>query len=259
MPGVRYGPDIADDAAYVMNNLVDINRRYRETGKLPREFQKFAKLAREVFGVRESDIRKGKYGDLSRLAQYSSAGRSARGKAYQRAKLARSWRTKKIMKRGLRQEFQKRGEKPSGRAQSGVRKTSRGDAISGISGVERQGRGGATYLGRTKTKTFDKLADAAYARARRNKVQVGGARVTQATAASIDKLNIARTGKFLPGFDGQPFGGTGRRSGSSIRPPKSKTAAAASQAKRAKTVKGAGKPGRNSTARGGRSPKRPKK
>jgi|694.fasta_scaffold27483_8 hypothetical protein len=259
MPGVRYGPDIADDAAYVMNNLVDINRRYRETGKLPREFQKFAKLAREVFGVRESDIRKGKYGDLSRLAQYSSAGRSARGKAYQRAKLARSWRTKKIMKRGLRQEFQKRGEKPSGRAQSGVRKTSRGDAISGISGVERQGRGGATYLGRTKTKTFDKLADAAYARARRNKVQIGGARVTQATAASIDKLNIARTGKFLPGFDGQPFGGTGRRSGSSIRPPKSKTAAAASQAKRAKTVKGAGKPGRNSTARGGRSPKRPKK
>jgi hypothetical protein len=242
-----------------MNNLVDINRRYRETGKLPREFQKFAKLAREVFGVRESDIRKGKYGDLSRLAQYSSAGRSARGKAYQRAKLARSWRTKKIMKRGLRQEFQKRGEKPSGRAQSGVRKTSRGDAISGISGVERQGRGGATYLGRTKTKTFDKLADAAYARARRNKVQIGGARVTQATAASIDKLNIARTGKFLPGFDGQPFGGTGRRSGSSIRPPKSKTAAAASQAKRAKTVKGAGKPGRNSTARGGRSPKRPKK
>jgi hypothetical protein len=201
MPGVRYGPDIADDAAYVMNNLVDINRRYRETGKLPREFQKFAKLAREVFGVRESDIRKGKYGDLSRLAQYSSAGRSARGKAYQRAKLARSWRTK----------------------------------------------------------TFDKLADAAYARARRNKVQIGGARVTQATAASIDKLNIARTGKFLPGFDGQPFGGTGRRSGSSIRPPKSKTAAAASQAKRAKTVKGAGKPGRNSTARGGRSPKRPKK
>jgi hypothetical protein len=163
------------------------------------------------------------------------------------------------MKRGLRQEFQKRGEKPSGRAQSGVRKTSRGDAISGISGVERQGRGGATYLGRTKTKTFDKLADAAYARARRNKVQIGGARVTQATAASIDKLNIARTGKFLPGFDGQPFGGTGRRSGSSIRPPKSKTAAAASQAKRAKTVKGAGKPGRNSTARGGRSPKRPKK
>ena len=259
MPGVRYGPDIADDAAYVMNNLVDINRRYRETGKLPREFQKFAKLAREVFGVRESDIRKGKYGDLSRLAQYSSAGRSARGKAYQRAKLARSWRTKKIMKRGLRQEFQKRGEKPSGRAQSGVRKTSRGDAISGISGVERQGRGGATYLGRTKTKTFDKLADAAYARARRNKVQIGGARVTQATAASIDKLNIARTGKFLPGFDGQPFGGTGRRSGSSIRPPKSKTAAAASQAKRAKTEKGAGKPGRNSTARGGRSPKRPKK
>jgi hypothetical protein len=103
------------------------------------------------------------------------------------------------------------------------------------------------------------LADAAYARARRNKVQIGGARVTQATAASIDKLNIARTGKFLPGFDGQPFGGTGRRSGSSIRPPKSKTAAAASQAKRAKTVKGAGKPGRNSTARGGRSPKRPKK
>lgn len=244
MPGVRYGPDIADDAAYVMNNLVDINRRYRETGKLPREFQKFAKLARDIFGVKESDIKKGKYGDLSRLAQYSSAGRSARGKAYQRAKPAKNWRTKKIMKRGLRQEFQKRGETPSGRAQSGVRKVGRGDAISGISGVERQGRGGATYLGRTKTRTFDKLAEAAYARARRNKVQVGGARVTQANAASIDKLNIARTGRFLPGIDSSTFGGTGRRSGSTIRPPKSKTAAAASQAKRVKTVKTAGRGGK---------------
>lgn len=259
MPGVRYGPDIADDAAFVMNNLVDINRRYRETGKLPKEFQKFAKLARDIFGVSEANVRKGKYGDLSRLAQYSTAGRNARGKPYQRAKLAKSWRTGKIMKRGLRQEFQRRGESPSGRAISGVRKTGRGDAISGISGVESQGRGGATYLGRTKTKTFDKLADAAYARAKRNKAQVGGARVTQPNAASIDKLNIARTGRFLPGFEGQPFGGTGRRSGSSIRPPKSKTAAAASQAKRAKTVKGAGKTGKNSTARGGRGSSKPKK
>lgn len=252
MPGVRYGPDIADDAAYVMNNLVDINRRYRETGRLPKDFDKFARLANKVFGVKPSDLKKGKYGDLAKLASYSAAGRDSRGRAYKRGKLAKSWRTGKIMKRGLRQEFQKRGEAPSGRAQSGVRRAKGGDVISGISGVETQGRGGATYLGRTKTKQFDRLAEAAYARAKRNKI------IKQPNAAGVDKLNIARQGKYLPGIT-TDFGATSRRTGQTIRPPKSKTAAAAARAKTAKTVKTAGKAGKNSTSKsrtGGRAKKR---
>lgn len=252
MPGVRYGPDIADDAAYVMNNLVDINRRYRETGKMPKEFDKFARLANKVFGVKPSDLKKGKYGDLAKLASYSAAGKDSRGRAYKRGKLAKSWRTGKIMKRGLRQEFEKRGETPSGRAIRGVRKAGagkRGDIISGIPGVETQGRGGATYLGRTKTKQFDRLANAAYARAKRNKI------AKTSNAAGIDKLNIARQGKFLPNIT-ENFGATSRRTGATIRPPKSKTAAAGARAKTAKAVKTAGKGGKNSTARGAKAKQR---
>jgi len=252
MPGVRYGPDIADDAAYVMNNLVDINRRYRETGKMPEDFGKFAKLANKIFGVKPSDLKKGKYGDLAKLASYSAAGRDARGRAYKRGKQARSWRTGKIMKRGLRQEFQKRGETPSGRAKSGVRRTKGGDIIAGIPGVETQGRGGITYLGRTKTKQFDRLAEAAYARAKRNKL------IKTPNAAGVDTLNIARQGKFLPGITND-FGATSRRTGATIRPPKSKTAAAGARAKTKAAVKSAGKGGKNSTTRQPKAPAKPKK
>lgn len=249
MPGVRYGPDIADDAAYVMNNLVELNRKFRETGKRPKNYNKFERLAHKIFGVKPSDIKKGKYGDLAKLATYSTAGRDSRGRAYKRGKLAKSWRTGKIMKRGLRQEFIKRGETPSGRAARGVRKAGRGkkgDIISGIPGIETQGRGGATYLGRTKTKQFDRLANAAYARAKKNKI------TKTANAAGIDTLNIARVGKFLPG---PGWGGTSSRPGATIRPPKSKTAAAGARAKTKAAVKGAGKRGNNSTAKAPGKPK----
>ena len=244
MPGVRYGPDIADDAAYVLNNLVDSMRKYRETGKVDKKYTKFAKMASQIFGVSDRDIKKGKYGKLAELAQYSAGGISPyTGKAYKRSKLEKSWRTGKIMQRGVRQEFIKRGEDPSGRALKGVRR-GRGkrppDIIPGV-GTERQGRGGATYLGRSRTAKFVRLEQEALRRAKRNKVSIGGARVKKGNRSEIDSLNIARQGRFLPNVDAG-FGASSRRTGSTIRPPKSKTAARASQAKRVKTVKGAGKP-----------------
>lgn len=252
MPGVRYGPDIADDAAYVMNKLVDLNRQFRETGKYKTtEFNKFAKLADKIFGVKPADIKKGKYGDLAKLASYSLAGKDSRGRAYKRGKLAKSWRTGKLMKRGLRQEFIKRGETPSGRALSGVRMLpgKRGDITEGFVSPDKRAGGGSTYLGRTKTKQFDRLANAAYARAKRNKI------AKTANAAGIDTLNIARQGKFLPNIYAYTYGATSQRDGSTIRPPKSKTAAAGAIAKTKAAVKGAGKRGNNSTAKAPGKPK----
>lgn len=245
MPGVRYGPDIADDAAFIMNNLVqirDMRKKGQKIGKADsiRE-AKMLKLADDIFGVKQKDIDKGRFGELGALAQYSVAGRNPKGKPYSRAKAAKNWRTGKVMKRKLRDEYVIRGEGPKGR-QLGPDTP---DAF-----------GGATYLGRTKTKRFDALSAKAYRRARKNGVQVGRAKVRTSDAAGIDSLNIARTGPYLPGIDG-PRGSA--RTGSTIRPPKSKSAAKAGQRARAKNVKGAGKGAGNTSSTGPSKPKTPSK
>ena len=234
MPGVRYGPDIADDAAYVMNTLVELRNKMRGLkpgrklgGKDGREYDKMKKIANEIFGVRPSDIDKGRYGALGQLAQYSIAGRNPRGKAYNRSKAAKSWRTGRIMKRGVRQEFEKRGQRPGGR-----------EVLGTTPGKE----GGASYLGRTKTRKFDELANAAYARAKRKGY------IKEATAGAFDKVGvtgsggIARQGPRLPGI-GQAYGATSGKRGQSIRPPTPKSARTTSsrQSKRRRTVSTAGR------------------
>lgn len=246
MPGVRYGPDIADDAAYVMNTLVELRNRAKALGpgrKLNRrdstEYDKMKKIANEIFGVRPSDIDRGRYGALGQLAQYSTAGRNPQGRAYNRSKPAKSWRTKKIMKRGVRQEFEKRGQRPGGRE---------------IVGTMPMKEGGASYLGRTKTRKFDELANAAYARAKRRGYS------KTADAGGFDKIGvtgsggIARQGPRLPGI-GQSYGATSGRSGQSIRPPTPKSARTTSsrQSQRRRTVSTAGRTATTrSTARRGR-------
>lgn len=246
MPGVRYGPDIADDAAYVMNTLVELRQRMkslRPGRKLSeadgKEYDKMKKIANEIFGVRPSDIDRGRYGALGQLAQYSIAGRNPQGRAYNRSKPAKNWRTKKIMKRGVRQEFEKRGQKPGGRE---------------IIGTIPMKEGGASYLGRTKTRKFDQLADAAYARAKRKGY------IKEATAGAFDKVGItgsggiARQGPRLPGI-GQSYGATSGRPGQSIRPPTRKSAKTTSsrQSERRRTVSTAGRTETTrSTARRGR-------
>lgn len=246
MPGVRYGPDIADDAAFIMNNLVSLNAARKKAGKLTvkqsRDYDKFATLAKNIFGVSRRDVESNKFNDLGKLAQYSIAGRNPRGKPYSRSNLERNWRTGKIMQRGVRQEFEKRG----------------GVDTRAVSGAADAGRGGATYLGRTKTKKFTELSERAYRRAARNGVPVGKRMVKPKGASGIDSLNIARTGPMLPGIQGATYGGTSNRVGSSIRPPKAKSIARSNQRKREKTVKSAGRgKGRGSTtAKKPRTPKR---
>lgn len=237
MPGVRYGPDIADDAAYVMNTLVELRRTIPglKGAKLRDarvEQEKMKKIANEIFGVRPSDIDRGRYGALAQLAQYSIGGRNPQGKAYNRSKLAKSWRTKKLMKRQASVEFEKRGEKGGRQTVSSV----------GLGGAAERA-GGATYLGRTKTRKFDQLAEAAYARAKRRGY------IKESTAGAFDKAGgsggIARQGPRLPGV-GQAYGATGK-AGTSIRPPTRKSARgtarrqAAAEQRRAEKIAAEGK------------------
>jgi hypothetical protein len=226
MPGVRYGPDIADDAAFIMNNLVEIRNMRLKGQKISKADSireaKMLKLANGIFGVSERDIARGRFGEMGSLAQYSVAGRNSRGNPYKRSKLAKNWRTGKIMKRKLRDEFIIRGEGPKGRQ---------------LGPDTPDSSGGATYLGRTKTKKFDALAERAYRRSRRNGVQVGNARVRASNPASIDSLNIARSGPYLPGIDSP----RGSAKLGSIRPPKAKSAARGAQRARKSTVASAGR------------------
>lgn len=208
MPGVRYGPDIADDAAFIMNNLVTLNKRQRDLekkgktlGKADSSLQnKMAKLADGLFGVSRADIDQNKFGEMGQLAQYSSYGRSARGKAYKRSKMARNARTGKIRQREVAAEHKRRGADR---------------------GITQDASGGASYLGRTQTKKYTRLRDQAAQRAATNKLEIGRARVRGTNPEQIDNLGIARTGGSrvsTPGALGKnpnPLSKTG-----SLRPPK---------------------------------------
>lgn len=181
MPGVRYGPDIADDAAYIMNNLVSINKRQRElekkgkklTAKQGRDKDKLAKLASDIFDVSRADIDNNKFGDMGKLAQYSLYGKSTRGKAFKRSKLARNKRTGKIRQREIAAEHLRRSDQK-------VRR-----------GVTSDESGGASYLGRTKSKRFKELHNAAQARAVKNGVSHQGRTVKGPSRESVDNLGIA--------------------------------------------------------------------
>lgn len=208
MPGVRYGPDIADDAAYIMNNLVSINKRQRElekkgkklTAKQGRDKDKLAKLADGIFGVSRADIDQNKFGDMGKLAQYSSYGKSTRGKAFKRSKLARNKRTGKIRQREIAAEHKLRSE---------------GKVNRGLGGAGNGETGGASYLGRTKSKRFNELHNAAQARAVKNGVRHEGRTVKGNNRESVDNLGVANVRGGSLGRNAVGLSNTG-----SLRPPK---------------------------------------
>ena len=170
MPGVRYGPDISDDAAKIMNKLVDLQDKVSLTGKMLSKkdqaaFKKNADMARKMFGLSASDLKKRKFGDMGLLAQYSSDGRTLSGrkkvngkyvyKNAKRNKLASNWRTGKTMKRRASDEH---GDRRTAPRPSAGGKDNRRTLVS-TSGVAQVGKsvtnaGGATYLGRTAPKKF---------------------------------------------------------------------------------------------------------
>jgi len=217
MPGVRYGPDIADDAAYIMNNLVSINKRQRDlekkgkklTAKESRNKDKLASLADGIFGVSRADIDQNKFGDMGKLAQYSAYGKSTRGKAYKRSKMAKNARTGKIRQREIAAEHLRRSDN----------KVSRG--------LDSSSSGGASYLGRTKTKRFAALHDAAQARAAKKGVSYQGRTVRSNSQESIDNLGVANVSKGSLGRAAAGLSKTG-----SLRPPKQSSVARRNQGSR---------------------------
>lgn len=240
MPGVRYGPDISDDAAQIVDFVQEAQARIRRGLKLSKRdqsrYDSYKTVARQVFGVSNSNFDKGKLGDLSEMAKY--------GGSKPRSKLAKSWRTGGQMKKSVTREFEDRGT-PGGR-RAGSTKTPQD----------------AWYVGRTRSKKFRELEARAQKRMSRNGVTFGktkiGPRQTKPEnfLAQVDKLNIAKAGKSASDITNRPRGVTQvRKVGSPIRPPLPKSAARATQRARA----AAGKKAARGLAAGGKTGGRRKK
>lgn len=235
MPGVRYGPDISDDAAYVVDKVKELQAILRRGGRLNKrqttEYDNFAQYARDLFGVGRDRFDRGQLGELGEMARY--------GGSKSRSKLARSWRTGGDMKKSVAQEFADRG--------GGVRR-----AGSTKTPTE------AWYAGRTRPKKFRELEAKAQRRANRNGVKFGKASIAKGSVkpgtflAQTDKLNVAKVGPQASDIANRPRGiSTVRKTGASIRPALPKSVARAQQRARKKAVAGATKDLTNKGKKGG--------
>jgi hypothetical protein len=259
MPGVRYGPDISDDAAFILDSVKELQAKLRKGLTLSKDrkgkageatkLAQYKKLAKDIFGVSEKDFDRGRFGDLATMATY--------GGSKSRSKLAKSWRTGGQMKKSVTQEFVDRGV-PGGR-RAGSTKTP--DT--------------AWYVGRTRPKKFREIEGRIQRRLNRNGTSYGGVSVPPRGAkpdnflAAVDSLNITRArGKTntpaASDLTNRPRGvSRGARPGSSIRPPLPKSAIAAEKRRRAQsgTKKARELAGKGKGKSGGKpkAPKKPKK
>lgn len=235
MPGVRYGPDISDDAAFILDFVKDVQSRMRKGVTVPKRdrdrYDAFKKIAKDIFGVGEARFDKGKFGDLAEMARY--------GGSKGRSNMAINWRTGKPMKKGVTQEFVDRGV-PGGRKPGSSNRP-----------------GGAFYTGRTRSKGFREVEARTQRRMARNGATFGKVKIAPRSTkpdnflAQVDKLNITKARGGSSDFLNRPQGAPGpvRKPGQVIRPPLPKSAIrnAQKQAQRAKKVKEAGKPTKGKT------------
>lgn len=217
MPGVRYGPDVSDDAAYIMNQIVSLQDVEADLKRAGRKLSKrdSATLARNIkaaqtfFGVKASDIKKRKFGDMGTLAKYSMAGinlsrrkRGPDGKwVYQqskKAKLAKDPRKGGLYKKTVRDEHIDRGANPG---RTFTRPITKKDSAADIKITKESAKvGGGTYLGRTAPKPFLVARKRFYDRmSKKGAVSYGGAKARRVrNEDDLDKLNIAkREGKSI--------------------------------------------------------------
>lgn len=264
MPGVRYGPDISDDAAYIMNRIVslqDIEADLKKAGrKLSKRDAALLKrntdFAKKAFGLKDSDIKARRFGDMATLAQYSRDGinlsrrkRGANGKwIYDKSKRAKFARKDGIIqKRSVRQEHDERGSNP---ARTFIRTGKLTKAEKELSNKT----GGATYLGYTAPKQFREARKRFYDRVgKKGPISYGTSRARRIrNEDDLDRLNIARNAQ-----------------GRSLRPrlvtsrPGGRRKAAAptkAQAKRTRQIQMAGRgKGKMSTAKKVTKAKRPRR
>lgn len=140
MPQVRYGPDITDDAARIMNDIVDLQKLRKQKGKLSQRQATYYKnqknIAKRLFGLTDKDIEKGNFKLMKDLAQYGFGGRDKRGRAYRKGKYARNKRDKTLRRRTVARESEI----------ASLGKTKRTYT------EDEAPAGGATYIGRTVPK-----------------------------------------------------------------------------------------------------------
>jgi hypothetical protein len=151
MPGVRYGPDISDDAAYFVDKVKEIQAKIRAGGK-PNATERTtlanaASLAKNVFGVSEKDFNKGKLGDMADMARY--------GGSKPLSRRAKDSRTGTQMTKSVAEELLDRS----------TGKNSRGSRTKPAEGTY--------YEGRTRSKRFRELEARATKRLNRNGLDVG--------------------------------------------------------------------------------------
>ena len=221
MPGVRYGPDISDDAAHITDFVKETQAKLRKGAKVGtqdrKKLDKYKQIAKDIFGVKPGDFDKGKLGDLAEMARY--------GGSKSRSKAAKSWRTGGTMKKSVSKEFADRGD-TSGRKPGGV-------------GAPAD----SWYAGRTRSKRFRELEGRAQRRMNKNGAKFGRDPIKKGTTkpgnflSQVDKLNIARTSKSGSDLFNRPRGGKApagriRKAGGPIRPPKAKSNQKASQRSR---------------------------
>jgi len=220
MPGVRYGPDITDDAAQILDFVRDAQARMRKGLKLSKRdqgrYDAFRDIADKVFGVGNKRFDKGQFGDLAVMAQY--------GGSRSRSKIAKSWRTGGQMKKSVTQEFIDRGT-PGGRKAGSTKTPS-----------------DAWYVGRTNPKRLREATARAQRRMNRNGATFGKTKIAPRSTkpdnflAQVDKLNITKARTGSSDIVNRPRGTTSvRKPGAPIRPPLPKSAARAQQRERAKT------------------------
>jgi|GEM_PF-2238198 len=281
MPPIRYGPDITDDAARVLNELQDINkaRKLRDRGKLKpatkaqrlRE-QKVIRQASKLFGVSEKNIQAGKFGLIRDLAKYGYGGKDSRGRLYKGKRLAKRNRV----------VADKRGRKRTKRGVAGESIIKASGRMAANDGTERRAVrsdkefGGASQLGFTVPKGLLK----AYAKFDRVQKRRGNKPLrtnltTDRKPRSIGAVRpqfVPRGRRFVPGGGAEDINrgmGDSKRRGQGIlvrgaarpkKPSKPKAPKASKASKRAKTqankrkkaVQSAGKKNK-STAKGSRN------
>jgi hypothetical protein len=232
MPGVRYGPDIADDAAYIYKGIVDLNKKEQSLKRAAQAAQKagkkvkaaklnkrdqqkydrFAAMATDIFGVTKRDLKKGNYGDLYKMQQYSPDGITKKGAKSRRAKIAKNKRTGKVkLKRDVKESSDRSGGTTTRRAGQG-----------------------SSYIGLTKTKQYTDIKKRAFERmAKRGGVRVGTGKKKRVTnEEGLDRLQIAK--RATPSGINKSGGVKSPMKG--LRPPIVKRPRAAASAKRAKTA-----------------------
>ena len=152
MPGVRYGPDISDDAAYYVDKVKDIQARIRAGRSLSNDdrtiLKNAAELALNVFGVNRRDFNKGKLGAMAEMARY--------GGSKPLSRRAKDSRDGSIMTKSVAEELLDRS----------TGKNSRGSRTKPAEGTY--------YEGRTRSKRFRELEEAAIARLNKKGMKANG-------------------------------------------------------------------------------------